>query len=81
MHAVQLRTPLPRPYQNHGKFLINGGILCQVFCESCGAAPVTGVVVPTSPHDTVLKHLHNQSGHFGEKKTLEEVKERFFWPV
>ena len=31
MHAVQLRTPLYRPYKNHGKFLINSGILCRIF--------------------------------------------------
>ena len=34
MHAVQQGSPLPRLHQNRGKFLISGGVLCQIFQES-----------------------------------------------
>ena len=59
MYEVQLGIRLPRPHQNHGKLLINGGIFCQTFCESHGAAPVTQVVVPPSLQPTFLKQLHD----------------------
>ena len=38
-------------------------------------------VVPRSMQDLVLQQLHNSptGGHFGRKKTLEKVKEKYYW--
>ena len=38
------------------------------------------LVVPTSFRTTVLKHLHDDSGHQGRDRTLSLVRSRFFWP-
>ena len=39
---------------------------------------ITQIVLPPSLRSKVLSHLH--SGHLGVTKTLEKVKERFYWP-
>ena len=37
------------------------------------------LVVPAALRQMVLEELHNKSGHLGTHKTLEKVKERFYW--
>ena len=39
-------------------------------------------VVPETMKEEVLRDLHEgvMGGHLGEDKTLEKVKERFYWP-
>ncbi len=39
--------------------------------------PCTQIVLPSTQKDAVLQQLHNQAGHLGFKKTMEE---RFYWP-
>ena len=40
------------------------------------------LVVPASIKDNILRDLHEgiMGGHLGEDKTMERVKERFYWP-
>ena len=38
------------------------------------------VILPSSLVPTVLRQLHNNGGHLGVHKTLEKVKERYYWP-
>ena len=38
------------------------------------------VVVPASHRTMVLEQLHDKFGHFGIDRTLELVRERFYWP-
>ena len=38
------------------------------------------MIVPDSFKHNVLQQLHNQSGHLGFHKTLEKLKERYYWP-
>ena len=52
------------------------GVLCRK-CAEYGAAPQTQIVTPNSLRETVLKQLHDNSGHHG---SLAKVKERFYWP-
>jgi len=40
----------------------------------------TRVFVPKEEVDTVLRAWHDQRGHPGAQKTLEGVRERFYWP-
>ena len=37
-------------------------------------------VVPPSLRTVVLQEVHNNLGHFGTKKTFDQVKTRFYWP-
>ena len=39
----------------------------------------TQIVVPSVLQEAVLTQLHNSGGHFGIRKTMEKVKERFYW--
>ena len=57
-------------------FLLDG-VLCRKYAEY-GAAPQTQIVT-NRLRATVLKQLHDNSGHHGFRKTLAKVKERFYW--
>ena len=56
--------------------------LDMVFCRHARdvSNPKTQTVVPKSLRPLVIEMLHSRSGHLGIHKTLEKVKERFFWP-
>ena len=38
------------------------------------------VIIPEALKGVVLQQLHNQSGHLRFHKTLQKIKERFYWP-
>ena len=38
------------------------------------------VILPSSLVPTVLRQLHDNGGHLGVHKTLDKVKERYYWP-
>ena len=61
-----------------GKFFIQDGVLCRKFREFRGAQATTLIVLPRSLTNQVLAHAH--SGHLGVNRTLEKVRERFYWP-
>ena len=42
---------------------------------------VPGISVLTSLHHTILQKLHNELGHLSFHKTMERVKQRYYWPV
>ena len=80
MDGVQTGNRIPS--QSHPglkKCFLLDGVLCRKYVEY-GAAPQTQIVTPNSLWETVLKHLHDNSGHHGFRKTLAKVKERFYWP-
>ena len=37
------------------------------------------IVVPKHMIDVVLKEFHDHRGHFGQVRTLQMVKEKFWW--
>ena len=78
MRAINQGSSTNRPACLRGNFFIQNGVLCRKFRESRGAPPITQIVLPSSLKSKVLSHLH--SGHLGVSKTLEKVKERFYWP-
>ena len=38
------------------------------------------LVMPESLRALVLRHVHDEMGHLGFNKTLQQVKDRYFWP-
>ena len=76
--AISLGNPPNRRTCLRGNFFIQNGVLCRKFRESRGASAITQIVLPSPLRSKVLSHLH--SGHLGVKRTLEKVKERFYWP-
>ena len=76
IQALNDNSPLPRT--RPGCF-IDDGVLCRKF-HQVGGLVHTQTVVPSVLQEAVLAQLHNSSGHFGIRKTIEKVKERFYWP-
>ncbi|TNC94059.1 MAG: hypothetical protein FD121_1631, partial [Gallionellaceae bacterium] len=42
--------------------------------------PRVRILVPFDSRKTVIANAHDQSGHYGRKKTLRLLHERFWWP-
>ena len=66
------------PDEKWSKFFLEDGVLCR-HAKSV-KNPKTQTVIPKSLRALVFELLHSKSGHLGVQKTLEKVKERFFWP-
>ena len=66
-----------------GYFLDNGLLVRKyVPCGEPGTGePAFQVVVPTKYRDLVLQLSHDQSGHWGVKKTYRRILQYFFWPL
>ena len=79
IEAIRQGNPINRQTCLRGNFFIQNGELCRKFRESRGAPVITQIVLPPSLRRKVLSHL--QLGHLGVTKTLEKVKERFYWPI
>lgn len=60
---------------------LRDNILYRVWESPNGKETRLQLVVPKSLRDVVLKQLHDSvtSGHFGVSKTLNKVRERFYW--
>ena len=63
--------------RKQGEYLLKEGLLMRQQGGSGGSR--TQLVVPVTLRQMVLEELHDKSGHLGIHKTLEKVKERFFW--
>ena len=61
---------------------LRNNVLCRKWESSDGAITRLQMVLPKALREEVLIQLHNHptGGHFGVKKTLEKVKEKFYWP-
>ncbi|KAL5469541.1 hypothetical protein EMCRGX_G030811 [Ephydatia muelleri] len=66
------------PDEKWSKFFLEDGVLCH-HAKSV-KNPKTQTVIPKSLRTLVFELLHSKSGHLGVHKTLEKVKERFFFP-
>ena len=66
------------PDEKWSKFFLEDGVLCR-HAKSV-KNPKTQTVIPKSLRALVFELLHSKSGHLGVHKTLEKVKERFFFP-
>ncbi len=61
------------------KLVIQNQLLYRVSKSSCGKERVQ-LVLPAKYHRTVLKSLHDDSGHLGVNRTTELIRDRFYWP-
>ena len=79
--ALSNRSPLPADVApGLRRSILEDGVLCRRFHPSSSTEGYLQVVIPDTLKSVVLEQLHNQSGHLGIHKTLEKVKERFYWP-
>jgi len=62
------------------RVFLQDGILCRMHQPSSSSPRHTQIVIPNTLTHTVLRQLHDQSGHLGVQKTLGKVKERYYWP-
>lgn len=79
--ALKSGKPLPAgtpPGLRRGRLC--KGVLCREFRECSSREAHTQLVVPTSLREVVCNQVHDRSGHLGIYKTMEKVKERFYWP-
>ena len=61
--------------------IMEDGVLCRRFRPSSSSTQGhLQVIIPESLKRVVFQQLHDQAGHLGMHKTLEKVKERFYWP-
>ena len=79
IQALKDSSPQPRTRPGLRKCFIDDGVLCRKF-HQVGGLVHTQTVVPSALQEAVLTQLHNSGGHFGIWKTMEKVKERFYWP-
>jgi len=54
---------------------LRDGVLCRKF-QGSSNLEYTQLVLPSSLHHLVLKHLHNELDHLGLLKTMEAVNQR-----
>ncbi len=61
---------------------LRNDILYRKWESSDGTTTRLQLMLPKALREEVLTHLHNHptGGHFGIKKMLERVKEKFYWP-
>lgn len=62
------------------KCFLKQGLLCREYTESATRMTYTQIVMPSSLRNRVLQEAHNNLGHFGAKKTFEQVRTKFYWP-
>lgn len=67
---------------SHGYFLLNE-LLVRKWVphgDDFVGDPIIQIVVPVKFRESVLKLAHDESGHWGVKKTYNRVLRHFFWP-
>ena len=62
--------------------MVSNGVLTRRFEDEEGKTAVYQWVVPRKQRKDILHHLHDGplGAHLGENKTLQKLKERFYWP-
>ena len=64
------------------QLVISSGVLTRRFEDKDGGNILYQWVVPKKQRKEILHHLHDGplGAHLGENKTLEKLRERFYWP-
>ena len=82
--AMKGATPtLLRLWNQWNRLKLIDGILYRTFVGDGVTTDSLQLVLPQSLKPVVLKSLHADcaGGHLGTEKTLEKVRQRFYWPV
>ena len=68
--------------QQWKQLYVNEGLLFRCYEDCQGKEQWAQLVLPESLKTEVLNSLHSgiAGGHLGEDKTLDPVRERFYWP-
>ena len=78
--ALSSNSPLPcRVAPGLKQCFLQNGVLCRKF-QGLSNTGYTQLVLPSSLRHSALQHLHNELGHLGLHKTMEAVKQRYYWP-
>ena len=64
------------------QLVMSSGVLKRRFEDEKGKTVILQWVVPKQQRKEILHHLHGGpiGAHLGESKTLQKLKERFYWP-
>ncbi|MGH0116826.1 UNVERIFIED_CONTAM: hypothetical protein FKN15_019215 [Acipenser sinensis] len=60
------------------KLVLKGGVLYRVVKDP--PQQLQQLVLPQEYREVVLKAMHDDSGHLGVDKILDQVRQRFYWP-
>ena len=71
-----------RLFQLWNQLQVSRGCLYRQYIHPLDGHHTLQLVVPASLRDSILRDLHEgvMGGHLGEEKTMNRVKERFYWP-
>ena len=75
----QMAMPLDTP-PGLQRAQLHNGVLCRQYKKCSSQEEFTQFVVPTSLREVACRQVHDCSGHLGINKTMERLKERFYWP-
>ena len=79
-HSIQGEGPGVTLLQREAnKLLVTDNLLYRVI-ERPPGTEVRQLVLPREYILTVLRSLHDESGHLGVEKTIELIRDRFYWP-
>ena len=69
-------------YNQLSSLYIQDGILCRKFEPTNGRLAYLQQIVPPSLVTEIITSLHNSltAGHLGAHKTLEKIRQRYYWP-
>ena len=69
-------------FQMWDQLEVSQGILFRIFQNLDDGSTIRQLVVPFSLRIDILEHMHAGSvgGHLGQSKTLQKIKDRFYWP-
>ena len=69
-------------YNQLGSLYLQDGILCRRFEPTNGRLAYLQQIVPPSLVTEIITSLHNSltAGHLGAYKTLEKIRQRYYWP-
>ena len=80
LEAVMQGKSPPGLTRQREKLFICKGVLCRRIKESPDSKPYIQMLVPTDLRPEILKQLHDNAGHMGVRRTMEKVRQRFYWP-
>ena len=78
----ELSRETRRLFQLWDQLQLRDNILHRQYEKTDKSSIVLQLLVPNSKKEEVLHEMHEGTlgGHLGEEKTLEQVKERYYWP-
>ena len=80
IRALSSNSPLTsRMAPGLKQYFLQNGVFC---CKFQGPSNMsyTQLVLPSSLRHSALQHLHNEFWHLGLHKTMEAVKQWYYWP-